>query len=1091
MSTCTVNLCQWNAQNLSHLKAQELAIFAQDHSSTILCISELGHRRRIPGFANYIASDQFTQSGIFWTDQVMASPFTFPGLTAFESTRIAHQAILINSEVILLHAYIAPDVPVPVRRSFWHCISTFITHHPTIKLIITGDLNPRDRRFGSNHTQHYAYLDPLLDDGTLQVLSNPNTPTRKNSTLDITLCTAPARNVITRPTFVHTDLHSDHCPTTTATSLPTNSNPPNTQTCTSVDVKASILYLEGLLQNAAPTPDLENFHNMLLDCIITRTSKASACKIWNDHLARARKARNKARRKLRRHRRRGLPTHALKANYHALSQAFKHLFTRAKHKHHRRVAKEAAKDVSGRSLWTLIRQLEPRLNKRGRQWIPHTLPASHECDSIANKFASISNSDDIGLTPNANATLQHTLTTLHHRCHNNPCFTPRELLQALRKSNARAAKGPDGISARLVLAACQNNTIFSAFLDAINTTVINQLTIPPSLKRASIIPLPKSTPGEWRPISLLNATSKIIESLIEMRLREATFNKLNPIQFGGRPGHNAGHALNRLFHSMAIAEVEHKHWAALFYDFRKAYDRVPKHRLINKLASMNVPPYLTLIIHSWLTDRTFTVRHRSAVSSEHQQVNGIPQGSSLSVLLWLLFINDIPVPPQTSNIYVDDTVHWALAPTRADVLNTLQQTANDVAHWCTQNSVLLNLQKTTLLWNNHKKTSKIHINGVIVRASRHARYLGASLFHPHSNTHQSRLALDLTEVARDIHVRCRYIAQLRKYKLPTRLFQAVCSAFIGGKLNYYTTWLSAEPLETIRPLELAYRHYMRVYSGAFTSTPIPLLHATTGFPLLADKIKIDTTMNILSGIAADNITGNDYLDWDRAGQCWSPYRTAWNLLRTTAPDLDNLHQSTVRLRHRDLEALHRAKFRLATRTRALSRHARCKLLKAPPHAISSWSDGSYSPGAPGGAACIISSPHTSTPPPSTPLQQTLQLPLCASPYEAELHALALALHNVAELTPKHRKIHHHTDSYSCLAQLHSLTTKPVLVHSGVKTVIKAIAALLKRRNTLVLRFVPSHADIGFSTDVDALAKLACRQPPSAMPTPFYQLLSVE
>lgn len=208
------------------------------------------------------------------------------------------------------------------------------------------------------------------------------------------------------------------------------------------------------------------------------------------------------------------------------------------------------------------------------------------------------------------------------------------------------------------------------------------------------------------------------------------------------------------------------------------------------------------------------------------------------------------------------------------------------------------------------------------------------------------------------------------------------------------------------------------------------------------------------------------------------------MLKELAPDLDNLHKSKVRLRHRDLEALSRVKFRLATRQQALAKHTEGKLLNAPHRTLVSWSDGSYAPGSAGGAACIISKPRNPSITPSTPIRQMLQLQHCASPYEAELHALGMTLHTIVKLNPKSSKIRHYTDAYSCLAQLQSLKTKPVLVHTGVRKVISSITKLCKRRHKLALRFIPSHANIGLSNDVDELAKLARNATDSCNPDPL-------
>jgi hypothetical protein len=109
---------------------------------------------------------------------------------------------------------------------------------------------------------------------------------------------------------------------------------------------------------------------------------------------------------------------------------------------------------------------------------------------------------------------------------NNEQFTLRELQQAVSRANQRSAKGPDGVSNRLIKLACENKQFENAFLQAINNQIIRQGTYPEALKTAKIIPLPKPKRGEYRPISLLPNLSKIVEYMVQMRLRDIVEPKL-------------------------------------------------------------------------------------------------------------------------------------------------------------------------------------------------------------------------------------------------------------------------------------------------------------------------------------------------------------------------------------------------------------------------------------------------------------------------------------------------------------------------------------------------------------------------------------
>ena len=119
-------------------------------------------------------------------------------------------------------------------------------------------------------------------------------------------------------------------------------------------------------------------------------------------------------------------------------------------------------------------------------------------------------------------------------------------------------------------------------LNAINSQVLSIETYPESLKAAKVIPLPKQKPGECRPISLLPSLSKVVEYMIQVRIREYIEPKLPCNQFGCRNGHSTAQALLRLMHYAGVSAGNNEQFGAILYDFVKAYDRVPKNIVIAK-----------------------------------------------------------------------------------------------------------------------------------------------------------------------------------------------------------------------------------------------------------------------------------------------------------------------------------------------------------------------------------------------------------------------------------------------------------------------------------------------------------------------------
>ena len=106
-------------------------------------------------------------------------------------------------------------------------------------------------------------------------------------------------------------------------------------------------------------------------------------------------------------------------------------------------------------------------------------------------------------------------------------------------------------------------------------------------------------------------------------------------------------------------------------------------------------------------------------------------------------------------------------------------------------------------------------------------------------------------------------------------------------LNYSLPWIGGECAikETIRPLQIAYHEYMRTYTGCMRSTPIPLLHAISRFPILEDRRVTDSALTVIKAEAQGTLLGEDYRIWDKTGcdvDGWTPFERVRYALEKTA-----------------------------------------------------------------------------------------------------------------------------------------------------------------------------------------------------------------
>jgi len=163
--------------------------------------------------------------------------------------------------------------------------------------------------------------------------------------------------------------------------------------------------------------------------------------------------------------------------------------------------------------------------------------------------------------------------------------------------------------------------------------------------------------------------------------------------------------------------------------------------------------------------------------------------------------------------------------------------------------IQINADKTHVIFNEHHPSDCITLNDMTIKTANSVRYLGAEMIANEEN--RSTFLVRTSGVAKSIIKRCNIIKKLRKYKIPEKIFQQACHAFIGGMFNYFLPWIGGESAikETIHPLKIAYHAYMRTYTGCMPSTPIEVLYAISRFPILEDKIITASAITVIKAEA--------------------------------------------------------------------------------------------------------------------------------------------------------------------------------------------------------------------------------------------------
>jgi hypothetical protein len=233
---------------------------------------------------------------------------------------------------------------------------------------------------------------------------------------------------------------------------------------------------------------------------------------------------------------------------------------------------------------------------------------------------------------------------------------------------------------------------------------IEESTYPDALKLTKVIELYKSKDTtlaiNYRPISLLPIIAKLLDKIVNTQLMDhlLTNNLISPTQYAFRPGSNTTMALQSVLSDIHTHRKKRKPTLAVYVDLSKAYDTISHKRLIHKLKhKFNFAPGTLAFFASYFTDRRQSTHTQHAQSNFRTITDGIPQGSTLSTTLFLLYINDIieTVPKSTVFTYADDTTLVITAPTLPELAELAQGELTGLISYFHSNYLVPNPEKTT------------------------------------------------------------------------------------------------------------------------------------------------------------------------------------------------------------------------------------------------------------------------------------------------------------------------------------------------------------------------------------------------------------
>ena len=291
-----------------------------------------------------------------------------------------------------------------------------------------------------------------------------------------------------------------------------------------------------------------------------------------------------------------------------------------------------------------------------------------------------------------------------------PC-TQEEISKAVKALAKKKSKGPDSIPCNVLFANVDH--IIQPLIHCINASFVTGI-FPDCLKTALVIPLYKKKNRaectNYRPVSLLNSLSKIIEKVLYLRIYSYMGDKLCPTQYGFRPGHSTSDLMTFTMETIVRNLNSTSNALPLFFDLGKAFDTLKHDLLLKKLEHYGIRGTPLALIKSYLSNRKQKVMVDGVESDYLPLEIGVPQGSILGPLLFIIYVNDITTAAPTEQValYADDTTCITGAMTIYETIDKAKYALDNLGNWFAANGLSLSPTKCKFALINEKlETSEV------------------------------------------------------------------------------------------------------------------------------------------------------------------------------------------------------------------------------------------------------------------------------------------------------------------------------------------------------------------------------------------------
>ena len=364
-------------------------------------------------------------------------------------------------------------------------------------------------------------------------------------------------------------------------------------------------------------------------------------------------------------------------------------------------------------------------------------------------------------------------------------------------------------------------------------------TFPDDWKRALVVPIPKTgdltSVQNYRPISLLPLPGKLLEKLVHFQLSHhlETNTLLTGAQHGFRPNHSTVHSVAQFTNYISTKQDLGLPTLATYIDFKKAFDCVQHETLIGNLAKLNFGEGIIDWIRSYLSLRAQRVFANNVYSSYMTVTQGVPQGSVLGPLFYIVYANDLVdnIKHCKVALYADDTVLYTANNNFESSVSCMQKDVNFISDWCNANGIFVNTRKSKTMVLGSKNALvrlppyEIVLNNIPLQAVNLYKYLGVTI------DCQLNYNLHVNKIVAAVSSKLKQFQRMRSF-LNVKAALLVYKSMLLPILEYGDVFLTATTVKNRKRLQVLQNKGLRCALGLGIDTSTEELHAEADLLML-------------------------------------------------------------------------------------------------------------------------------------------------------------------------------------------------------------------------------------------------------------------